>query len=55
MWASSIATMVAITVVWMALYGIGFLLSFLPTQYPSISGDGRAERRYRRVRRRSGE
>jgi ABC-2 type transport system permease protein len=27
--------MVAITVVWMALYGIGFLLSFLPTQYPS--------------------
>jgi hypothetical protein len=27
--------MVAITIVWMALYGIGFLLSLLPAQYPS--------------------
>ena len=33
--ALSNSPMVAITVVWMALYGIGFLLSFLPTQYPS--------------------
>lgn len=28
-------TVVAITVVWMSLYGVGFLLSLLPAQYPS--------------------
>ncbi len=28
-------TVVAITVVWMALYGVGFMLSFLPSDYPS--------------------
>jgi ABC-type transport system involved in multi-copper enzyme maturation permease subunit len=29
------STVVAITVVWMALYGVGFMLSFLPSDYPS--------------------
>ena len=28
-------TVVAITLLWMALYGVGFLLSLLPAQYPS--------------------
>jgi ABC-2 type transport system permease protein len=33
--ALSNTTIVAITVVWMALYGVGFLLSLLPGEYPS--------------------
>jgi putative exporter of polyketide antibiotics len=33
--ALSNTTVVAITLVWMALYGVGFLLSLLPNEYPS--------------------
>lgn len=33
--ALSGSTIMAITLVWMALYGVGFLLSFLPNEYPS--------------------
>ncbi len=33
--ALSNTTVVAITLVWMALYGVGFLLSLLPSEYPS--------------------
>src|SRR5205823_6518544 len=35
--ASALAntTVVAITLVWMSLYGVGFLLSLLPEEYPS--------------------
>lgn len=33
--ALSNTTVIAITLVWMSLYGFGFLLSLLPTEYPS--------------------
>jgi ABC-2 type transport system permease protein len=33
--ALSNSTVVAITLVWMAMYGVGFLLSLMPSEYPS--------------------